>query len=207
MGILSGHAIREAVAKGDIDITPWNDRLVNPASVDLRLGGMVSVPRVEGFSDQDMLSVLDGDNGAVLPLVQLDARKKSDYFLHTMSREKGILLQPNRLYLMHTIERVHTKKYVPVLDGKSSIGRLGIQVHLTAGYGDPGFDGQFTLEVACIHPVRVFPTMQFCQLRFHAVVGEVLSYQSTGRYKGAQAEGPIPSRSWEQFEEQVAKQE
>lgn len=83
-----------------------------------------------------------------------------------------LTLEPRKLYLLHTAERVSTKAFVPVLDGKSSIGRLGICIHLTAGYGDPGFDGQYTLEVTCVIPVRIYAGMRFCQMRFHTMVGE-----------------------------------
>jgi len=99
---------------------------------------------------------------------------------------------------MHTAERVFSNRFVPVLDGKSSIGRLGICVHLTAGYGDPGFNGQYTLEVTTVYPVRVYPRMRFCQMRFHMIEGEVQQY--TGNYTGGSAMGPVASRCWKQFQ-------
>jgi dCTP deaminase len=107
-------------------------------------------------------------------------------------------LEPNVGYLMHTIERVHTKKYVPVLDGKSSIGRLFMKVHETAGYGDAGFDGQYTLEVTVVHPLRVYPGMRIAQMRFHTILGEVQKLYA-GNYTGEAAKGPVPSRAWRQF--------
>lgn len=95
---------------------------------------------------------------------------------------------------------------MPVLDGKSSIGRLGVQVHVTAGYGDPGFDGQYTLEVTSVYPVRVYPGMRFCQMRFHTrdlgdqtVLKGPLLY--AGSYEGETSRGPVPSMIWRQFEE------
>jgi dCTP deaminase len=83
-----------------------------------------------------------------------------------------------------------------VLDGKSSLGRLGVSVHATAGFGDPGFDGQWTLEVTCVLPVRLYAGMRVAQVRFHAVQGEVQQY--AGNYV-EHATGPVASRSWRQF--------
>jgi dCTP deaminase len=75
---------------------------------------------------------------------------------------------------------------------------LGVVVHLTAGYIDPGFDGQVTLEVTCIHPVRVYAGMRIAQVRFESLQGQVSLYD--GHYKGPTAIGAIASHSWEQFE-------
>ncbi len=101
---------------------------------------------------------------------------------------------------MHTEERIHTNVYVPVLDGKSTIGRLFVSIHETAGFGDVGFNGQFTLEVTCTHPVILYPGMRIGQIRFHTVCGEVgKAYDQTGKYKGELAEGPVPSQSHRMF--------
>jgi len=89
---------------------------------------------------------------------------------------------------------------VPVIDGKSSIGRLFIAMHITAGYGDTGFNGQYTLEVTAVHPVIVYPGMRFCQMRFHTTVGEVLDYANCdSHYTGANAMGPVASQAYKQF--------
>lgn len=88
-----------------------------------------------------------------------------------------------------------------ILTHNSSIGRLGICVHLTAGFGDPGFDGQYTLEVTCVHPVKVYVGMRFCQIRFHEIVGEIEDYSKKGHYTGSAAVGAVPSMSWKQFQE------
>jgi len=131
----------------------------------------------------------------------LDAKKKNGVVEYEMDG-RGILIKPGLSYLMHTAERVFTERFVPVLDGKSSIGRLFVFVHVTAGYGDPGFNGQYTLEVTSVHPVVLYPGMRICQMRFHTLVGEVDSYQRRGSYRGRLAEGPIPSQSYKMFEAQ-----
>lgn len=175
-GILSGAEIELAVQAGVIDIAPFDRLLVNPASVDLRLGR-----RVKRYVSTRLLDCKD-------PHMETAEREIG---------EDGLVLHPGELYLMHTEERVYTRLFVPVLDGKSSIGRLGVQVHLTAGYGDPGFDGQYTLEVTTVYPVRVYAGMRFCQMRFHTIVGELRQYE--GNYVGEHSDGPVPSQVWKQF--------
>lgn len=198
-GILSGPAIIDALDKGDIEIDPFEPLNINPASIDLRLG--------EGLTLYDDW-VYDSDHPSEFtrPLDRvLDVKDPLRTTSYTFNEKDGLILVPGILYLMHTVERVRTEKYVPILDGKSSIGRLGIQVHITAGYGDPGFDGQYTLEVTAMHHVRVYPGMRFCQMRFHTLAGPVLSYQKTGHYRGEAARGAVPSRVHEQFNEDLPR--
>lgn len=205
-GILTGLAIEAAVEAGDIVIDPYREDQVvresrrNPASYDLTLGDEVAVyadvvERPEWNDPRHGHDLFVNRRGLV------DAKKKMKIRKYRMSRESGWLIKPGIGYLMHTRERVRTDKYVPVLDGKSSVGRLFVAVHITAGYGDPGFDGQYTLEVTALHPTIVYPGMRFCQIRFHTAVGEVLSYQRTGHYRKKLASGPVPSMTWKQFEE------
>jgi dCTP deaminase len=173
--ILSDSAILAAVKCGDIEIEPFDPARLNPVSYDLALGNEVLM------YTQDFLSLREE------PMV---FRSKFD--------ERGCDLRPGVGYLMHTVERIHTKKYVPVLDGKSSIGRLFMKIHETAGYGDPGFNGQYTLEVTVVHPLRVYPGMRIAQMRFHTILGEVQKLYA-GNYTGEAAKGPVPSRAWRQF--------
>lgn len=177
-GILTGPEIRRQVELGAIRVTPWSPELLNPASLDLRLGERVVMYEARS--------------------VPLDCKRAGRTFEKKIA-SAGYVLKPGNLYLMHTEERVWTDRFVPVLDGKSSIGRLGICVHLTAGYGDSGFDGQYTLEVTTVYPVRVYAGMRFCQMRFHTTVGEPALYQ--GNYTGEHSTGPVPSRVWRQFKE------
>ena len=110
----------------------------------------------------------------------------------------GVVLRPGNGYLLHTHERVHTNKYVPVLDGKSSVARLFVGIHVTAGFGDPGYNGQWTLEVTTVYPVRLYAGMRIAQMRFHTIVGETKLYQ--GNYCGEASTGAVPSRAWKMFQ-------
>lgn len=176
--ILTGPAIRAAIDRGDIEIDPFNPEHVNPASVDLTLG------------DEVLVYSRCGE-----PHLLLDAKKDNPTCVILINGWLDI--QPGHLYLMHTVERVRAARFVPILDGKSSLGRLGVSVHQTAGYGDPGFDGQYTMEVTCVLPVRLYAGMRVAQIRFHAVQGEIEMYR--GNYVGEAASGVVASRSWRQF--------
>lgn len=185
MSILSGLAIESEYYRGEIEIEPFDREQINPASYDLRLGSRVLVYE----------RAIHGTNYVSNSPPSLDSARENptEEFLFTRSLD----LYPGRLYLMHTIERVCTRTLVPIVDGKSSIGRLGVFVHVTAGYGDPGFDGQYTLEVLATYPTRVYAGMRFCQIRFHRLEGEPIDYQVKGNYPREPA--PVASRSWKQF--------
>ena len=194
MGILTGPEIISAVHREDLHITPFEPGLVNPASIDLRLGAGVAVYA-------DWVYDAGGPLDAIRPMDRvLDAKSEPSMTRFLINSISGLVLRPGILYLMHTEERICSTKYIPVLDGKSSIGRLGIQVHITAGYGDPGFDGQYTLEVTAMHPIRIYPGMRFCQMRFHEMKGAFQDYQKEGHYKGDASRGAVASMAYKQFE-------
>jgi dCTP deaminase len=178
VSILTGPEIARRIANGLIRIDPFDESLLNPASIDLRLG-----PTVFTY---------DAENGKPERGSYLDARKTNRGSTVRLDDDASVDLEPGRLYLMHTLERVWAKRDVPIVDGKSSLGRLGVSVHQTAGYGDPGFDGQYTLEVTVVHPTRLYVGMRVAQMRFHETVGEVVQY--SGRYVGDDALGPVPSK-------------
>lgn len=198
-GILTGPEIRKQIDAGRIEIDPFNAKHVNPASVDLTLGDRVTL--YEGsFKEADpKRQSVDGRDYQTLPGllarnpdVIWDTRAVWPTVTRTIDPAIGWVLKPGVCYLMHTVERIRTDHYVPIIDGKSSIGRCFILVHYTAGYGDPGFNGQFTLEVTTRIPVRVFPGMRCCQVRFHTLVGEPLLYK--GHYTGDNARGAVGTR-------------
>jgi len=202
--ILTGPEIKKEIELGNIQIEPYDESNVQPASVDLTLGTGVRVYTSQVMFDETYswrADALKGENLFARVDRALDPKSPHDtIFLE--ATDDGFLIKPGILYLMHTQERLHTDKYVSVLDGKSSIGRLGVVVHLTAGYGDPGFNGQYTLEVTCVHPIILYPKMKIAQMRFHTLQGEVdLSYATRGHYNGATARGAIASMAHTQFKE------
>lgn len=129
-----------------IGITPFNEANVNPNSYNLTLS-------------QDLL---------MYSKFKLDAKKENDV-IESKIPKSGLELMPGTLYLARTEEYTETTGLVPIIDGRSSIGRLGVFVHVTAGYGDNGFRGCWTLELACVQPVVIYPGMKLCQIRYQTV--------------------------------------
>lgn len=198
-GILSGLEIIKEVKRGSIIIDPFSEDAVNGVSIDLRLGSRAAVFR--NIVHVDMDGKVQGERffAKTGKTAVLDSAKKNPVTFFDM-RKEGFMLRPGLSYLMHTVERIKTDRYVPIIDGKSSIGRLFVTAHITAGFGDPGFDGQYTLEVVATHPIIIYPGMRFCQMRFHTIVGDLESYSKKGNYKGDLASGPVPSQSWKMFQ-------
>jgi dCTP deaminase len=196
-GILADSEIRRAIACGDIEIDPYEPAHVNPVSIDLTLGDLVRVYSACGFvPTADGRSALLAYN-KMHDLSPLDAHKENPTHLFSIV-DTGYVLMPGVGYLMHTRETIHTKKYVPIIDGKSSLGRLFMSIHETAGFGDPGYRGQYTLEVSVVHPLRVYAGMRIAQMRFHTICGQV-EKPYAGNYTGEDARGPVASKAYKQF--------
>jgi len=170
--ILSGKMIKEKLGK-DIIIEPFNDAALNPNSYNLTL--------------HNELVVYDE--------VNLDMRQENRTSSIIIPSE-GLLLQPGRLYLGRTREYTETDKYVPMLEGRSSVGRLGLSVHVCAGFGDVGFKGYWTLEFHCVQPLRIYPNVGICQIYYHSIEGEYDPY-SSGKYQNNN--GIQPSMMYKDF--------
>ena len=108
--------------------------------------------------------------------------KKPNETKEIIISKEGFKLEPNQLYLGRTLEYTSTKKFVPMIEGRSSIGRLGIFIHITAGFGDVGFSGYWTLEIFCIKPIIIYPNVEIAQLYYHTIDGEYEEYNS-GKYQ------------------------
>lgn len=152
--ILTGQEIKRRYNDGSIYIDDFDDKRLNPNSYNLRL------------------------NDQLLVYNELLDMKKKPSFETIKIPEEGLLLMPGRLYLGRTLERTETHGLVPMLEGRSSIGRLGISIHVTAGFGDIGFNGYWTLEIYCIEPVVIYPGVDICQIYYHTVLGAIEEYKS-----------------------------
>ena len=117
-----------------------------------------------------------------------------------MIPDDGYVLRPGILYLGSTVEEAGSDFYVPCIEGRSSIGRLGISTHVAAGFGDIGFKQRWTLELTVVHPIRIYAGVRICQVYFHCVEGrkEVLYGDRPGS-KYAHSSGVEPSRSYLDF--------
>lgn len=171
--ILSGKEIKRKLGK-DILIDPFNEQQVGPNSYNLRL-------------HNELLVYEDG----VLDMKKQHAVKK------IMIPEEGLVLEPGKLYLGRTLEFTRTDNHVPMLEGRSSIGRLGMFIHITAGFGDVGFNGYWTLEIFCVQPIKIYPGVEVCQIFYHTIEGEYTRYSSS---KYQNNKGIQPSLLYKDFE-------
>ena len=173
--ILSDKKILESIENGEIIIEPFSRKCLGTNSYDVHLSRHLAV-----YKDRI-----------------LDARKHNRVEYMEIGPD-GIVLHPGTLYLGVTEEYTETHNSVPFLEGKSSVGRLGIDIHATAGKGDVGFCNTWTLEISCVQPVRIYAGMPIGQLIYFTVQGEIENYYN--KKEGAKylerTIRPIESMMW-----------
>ena len=132
----------------------------------------------------------------------LDVRYPPDLTYKEISAD-GLILQPGTLYLASTTERTKTPKHIPVIEGKSSVARMGISVHAAAGFGDIGFEGHWTLEITVAQPIRVIAGMKICQVYFYqpsSIPSETYLQRKSSSYTQAWNDPkPQPSKLWQKL--------
>lgn len=171
--ILSGKEIENRIGT-DIVIDPFDKSRINPNSYNLSLHDELMV-----YQDH----VLDMKRPNLTDTISIPP--------------EGLLLETNKLYLGRTKEFTETQNLVPMLEGRSSIGRLGLFIHVTAGFGDVGFKGYWTLEIFCVQPIRIYAGVEVCQVYYHTIEGEHENYAS-GKYQNNS--GIQPSLLYKDFE-------
>lgn len=175
--ILTGDEIRKRLGS-DILIDPFHEEQLNPNSYNLRL-------------HNELL---------VYEEIVLDMRRPNRYRRYVIP-EDGFVLHPNTLYLARTAERTETHNLVPMLEGRSSVGRLGLFVHVTAGFGDVGFCGYWTLEMFAVQPVRIYPGVPICQIFYHTVEGNITEYNSEKYQNNRDIQPSLLFREWQRVKD------
>ncbi|MEM5804022.1 MAG: dCTP deaminase [Candidatus Aenigmatarchaeota archaeon] len=170
--ILSGKEIQKRLGK-DIIINPFDLSNLNPNSYNLRLHNELLV-----YKD-DILDM-----------------KKPNETETIIIPDTGLILEPYELYLGRTYEYTETYNLVPMVEGRSSIGRLGMFIHVTAGFGDVGFCGYWTLEIMVIQKIKIYPFIPICQIYYHTIEGEFENYKSN---KYQNNDGIQPSLLYKDF--------
>jgi len=173
--ILSDSRILEEIEKGTIKVVPYDRECLGSNSYDVHLGKHLAT-----YTNKE-----------------LDA-KAHNTIEHFEIPDEGFVLQPHEFYLGVTEEYTETHAHVPFLEGKSSTGRLGIDIHATAGKGDVGFCGNWTLEISVKKPVRVYKGMPIGQLIYFPADGEILvkyNQKKNAKYSG-QPNKPVESMMW-----------
>ena len=182
--ILTDKQILACIDDGSIVIEPYNPENMGSNSYDVHLGKHL----------------------ATYKSAVLNAREHNEVE-HFEIPEEGYILHPDTLYLGVTEEYTETHKHVPFLEGKSSVGRLGIDIHATAGKGDVGFSNTWTLEISVKQPVRIFAGMPIGQLIYFEVSGECLTPYSTKKSAkyNTRTIKPVESMMFKNFDTEKGK--
>ncbi|MCA9332947.1 hypothetical protein KDA00_03665 [Candidatus Saccharibacteria bacterium] len=157
--ILTGEEIKKEVANGNIVIYPFNPELVNPNSYNYHLGNVI-------------IEIVDEI---------IDPKKPSAYRIIQLN-DKGFVMKPNKLYLGSTVECIGSDYYVTSLIGRSSIGRLGLFLQITADLGNIGAKHHWTLELKVVQPLKIYPGMRIGQVSFWKPAGKK-SMRYMGKYR------------------------
>lgn len=185
--LLSDRDIRARVDIGDIELDPFMPEMIQPASIDVRLDRFFRV-----FNDRQYTYVDPAE----------DQGELTEQF--SVAQGEPWILHPGEFVLGSTLERVHISNQIAArLEGKSSLGRLGILTHSTAGFIDPGFNGYITLELSNVSPlpVKLWPGMkigQICFFELSSPAEHPYGSQALGSHYQGQR-GPTPSRSYQNF--------
>jgi dCTP deaminase len=156
--ILTADKLKQEIASGKILVSPFNEAQIGPNSYDVTISNVLKT----------------------YAMTPLDMRSKNET-REIIIPEEGFVLQPNTLYLASTNEKIGSDFYLPILVGRSSLARLGITAEISAGFGDLGFKTNWTLELSCIHPVRIYPNIKVAQIYFNEVSGDITKHY-TGKY-------------------------
>ncbi|MBA3432757.1 MAG: dCTP deaminase [Actinobacteria bacterium] len=185
--VLSDRTIRRLIAEGRIRVEPFEQELMQPSSLDVRVDRYFRVFRNSRY-----------------PYIDVKARQEELTELVEVTGDEAFILHPGEFVLGSTLERVTLPDdLVARLEGKSSLGRLGLLIHSTAGFIDPGWDGHVTLELSNVAnlPITIYPGMKIGQVSFVQLTEPAeRPYGSAGigsKYQGQR--GPTPSRYWQNF--------
>jgi dCTP deaminase len=187
--VLSDRTIRRLLGEGQIELEPYDDSLMQPSSVDVRVDRYFRVFRNSRY-----------------PYIDVKAEQEELTELVEIDDETAFILHPGEFVLGSTLERVKLPDdLVARLEGKSSLGRLGLLIHSTAGFIDPGWDGHVTLELSNVAnlPITIYFGMKIGQLSFVQLTEPAENPYGSGglgsKYQGQK--GPTPSRYWKNFEQ------
>ena len=189
--MLSGKEIIKEVASGNIKISDFDEKNIQPNGYELHLGNVLLTPDEESFQ-------------LYLDKKTLEYRRVWDWkkpiaYKEIIIPEEGYILEKGRLYLGVTKERIGTDKYVPELKDKSSFAREGKDLRKGAGFGDIGWEGYFTVEITTDHDAMFYPNEPICQVIFHNVEGDLsLNYKEMGNYNDQPAY-PVPSTRFKKY--------
>lgn len=185
MSLLLASEIKAAVERNEIQIFPYKPSQVEPNGYGVTLGNKLLIPEFNTFGGEQQV---------------WDCAYKINY-IEVEIPEEGFVLDPNSLYLAVTNERTYTPNHVPQIHGKSSLGRMGIDIHICAGAGEIGFDGYWTLEIRVMYPTRIYPNMPIGSLWFFETKGDEVGYEHFNPSYNKQPCQPMPTKFFNKFKD------
>lgn len=162
--ILTGNAIQRAMIYKNIDIQPFDVAQLGVNSYDLRLDSILKVYTKPKDCPLDLKTI------------------SKEQLTSITIPESGYMLKPDELYLGSTVEHTFTDMYVPLIETRSSLARAGLSSHVSAGFGDIGFNGKWTLEITVIRPLIVYPNIRVAQIYYLKPEG-LIEHKYKGRYQ------------------------
>jgi len=202
MSILVGTEIIDEYNNGKIIINPFNEKHIGPNSIDVTLSNiLVTYTSVKIGYQKNLGYVVIPDVDPSSTILDMASENK---FYTIEIPEEGLVIQPNILYLGATNEACGSDFYVPMYEGRSSMARLGIQSHLSAGFGDIFFKSNWTLEITVVHPTKIYPNRRIGQVYFHNVNEDIRKglIDAGKEYQGKYTSQPKPqiSKSFMDFD-------
>ena len=156
--------------------------MLNQEAIKKELNKNICVDRGADNIGENFITVTLGDTLKVYDTPLLDVKQENKFKTISIP-EEGLLLEPNKLYLGRTNEYTKTYNYVPLLSGLNELATLGVEIHITAGFGDNGFEGTWTLEIICANPTILYPNMPIGRLYYYPLIGDA-SIEYKGKYLG-----------------------
>lgn len=158
--------------------------------------GAIYVDNSEKNICQNFINLTLGNTIKVYDTPSLDVTKNSPS-LEIVIPPEGLILKPNELYIARTFEFTSTYGFVPMLTGTDALSALGMEIHITAGFGDNGFEGTWTLEIVCSNPTRVYPHMLVGQIYYNPLIGDAKKLYRGKYFKQIE---PTASKLYEEYE-------
>lgn len=156
--------------------------MLNKNAIEKQLNTNIYVDDGKEKIGENYIFVTLGDTLKVYDTPLLDIKSQNESRTITIP-EEGLLLEPNKLYLGRTNEYTKTYGFVPLLSGLTELATLGVEIHITAGFGDNGFEGTWTLEIICANPTILYPNMPIGRLYYYPLIGDP-SIEYKGKYLG-----------------------
>lgn len=212
--ILTKNVISSAITDGTIKIKGFNPDNLNPNSYDVTLSNKIAwypvlentitIPQLTketNYETYGMAAVTDPEHSEYSRVIGYLDPAKENKMIEKVIPPEGVILIPHVLYLAMLNEEIGSSKYVAELTGKSTLARLGIIIHHTAGYSNIGHQFKYVLEIQVAHPIRIYPNMKIGQIYFHTTTDESDSIEYSGNYTndqmGSHISSPKPIHGYE----------